>query len=326
LRLWTEVGFTAYEFEQLLNNINDKTPVRFILTQCYSGGFARVIHPGASEDTMDLKGNRCGFMAESATREAEGCSSSLKVGEYRDYTTFMFAALDGKTRLGDTLAYDPDTNNDKRISLREAHLYSLANGYSTDLSRSTSEYYLEKWEPWYVRWLPKDKRSEDSVFHQIMTKVVQSNHISPEVSVSPSGLREERLKRVARFESLKKDLELVKKTIKSSQGEIIQQLELHYPEIKKQSEIDFEGYSNEALSDIKTRVNKSEQLSILKQYFEKKDELDIELLDAERALTQIEKIVRLQKLAKIDSIFSVFSSQYIHGNYDQLLSCEEGFL
>ena len=326
LRLWTDVGFTAYDFEKLLSNINDKTPTRFILTQCFSGGFSRIIHPEARGDTMDLKGNRCGFMAESATREAEGCSASLKVGEYRDYTTYMFAALDGKTRLGNALVYDPDINQDKKISLREAHLYSLINAYSTDLSRSTSEYYLEKWEPWYIRWLPKNKRSEDSIFHQIMVKVLHNNQLPPEISVSPSRLRDERSKKVDRFENLKDDLELLKKKIKSAQNSIIEQLEQDYPEIKKHHKNNFEGYSDEIMSDIRSKVKRSNQLSMLNQYFEDKDKLDLVLLDAERALTQIEKIARLQKLAKIDSMFPVFANQNIRDNFDQLISCEDGFL
>jgi len=326
LRLWTEAGFTAYDFEKLLNNINDKTPVRFILTQCYSGGFSSVIHPEARGDTMALKGNRCGFMAESATREAEGCSSSLKVGEYRDYTTYMFAALDGKTRLGDALAYDPDLNADKRVSLRGAHLYTLVNAYSTDLSRSTSEYYLEKWEPWYIRWLPKDQRSETSLFYKIMAQVAQNNQISPDTTVSPSNLRDERFKRQNRFVNFKKDMALLKKKIESTQSDLIEQLEKLYPGIKKHAESSFEGYSNVDLFNIKESIYRSDQLGELKQYFDKKDKLDLELLDAERALTQIEKVVRLQKLAKIDSLFPVFSRQHIHDNYEQLLACEEGFL
>lgn len=326
LRLWTEQGFTVYDLEKLFNNINEKTPTRFILTQCFSGGFSRVIHPEAKGDTMDLKGNRCGFMAESATREAEGCSASLKVGEYRDYTTYMFAALDRKTRLGNTLAYDPDINQDKKISLREAHLYSLANAYSTDLSRSTSEYYLEKWQPWYIRWLPKNKRSEDSIFYQIITKVLHKNQIPPEIVVNPSKLRDERIKRMDSFENLKKELDLLKKKIKSTQSVVIGQLEQHYPEIKIYYKNNFKGYSNETMSEIRSKITNSNQLSTLKKYFERKDKLDLVLLDAERALTQIEKIARLQKLAKIDSMFPVFANKNIRGNFEQLLSCEDGFI
>ena len=326
LRLWTEQGITVYDVEKLFNNINEKTPTRFIFTQCFSGGFSRVIHPEAKGDTMDLKGNRCGFMAESATRQAEGCSASLTVGEYRDYTTYMFAALDGKTRLGNALAYDPDINQDKKISFREAHMYSLAAAYSTDLSRSTSEYYLEKWVPWYLRWLPKNQSSKNSIFHQIMTKVLQYNQISPEVAVSPSRLRAERAKRLDRFEGLKEDLEQLKKKIKSAQNSIIVQLEQNYPEIKKHHKNDFKEYSKETMSDIRSKIIRSNQLSGLKEYLENKDKLDLVLLDAERALTQVEKIVRLQKLSKIDSVFPVFANQNIRDNFDQLLSCEEGFL
>lgn len=326
LRLWKEKGLTAYDFEKLLSNIDEKVPVRFILTQCFSGGFSGVIHPNTRDDTMELKGNRCGFMAESATREAEGCSASLTVGEYRDYTTFMFAALDGKTRLGAALDYNPDINGDGTVSFHEAHLYTLASAYSTDLSRSTTEYYLEKWEPWYLRWLPADKRSKDSIFYQLMVKVAGNNQILPEAAESPSELRAERIKRMDRFESLQADMEKLKKKIKSSQGVIIAELEKDYPGVTKAYKDDFKGYSDKLVSEIKGRAIHSDKLAELKRSFDEKDRLDHVLLDAERALTQVEKIARLKKLAKLDALFPVFASSLIRENYNQLLSCEEGFL
>ena len=326
LRLWTEQAFTVYDFEKLLSNINESTPTRFILTQCYSGGFSRAIHPGAKDDTMALKGNRCGFMAESATREAEGCSSSLKLDEYRDYTTFMFAALDGKTRLGNDLSYDPDINKDKKVSLWEAHLYSLANAYSTDLSRSTSEYYLEKWEPWYIRWLPVNKRSKNSIFYQIMEKAAQNNQLPLEIFTKSSNLRSERNNRLAQFNNLKKEMNQLNKKIRNSQNIIVKDLEKKYPEIKKHYKNKFKGYPSIAVSDIKSIIIDSSHLNLLKKYFTSKDKLDIVLLDAERALTQIEKIARLKKLSKIDSMFSIFSNANIHANFNQLLACEKSFL
>ena len=326
LRLWTEKGYTAYDFENLLSNIDEQVPVRFVLTQCFSGGFARIIHPDARADTMELEGNRCGFMAESATREAEGCSASLTVGEYRDYTTFMFAALDGKTRLGDPLDYDPDINGDKKVSFREAHLYTLASAYSTDLSRSTTEYYLEKWEPWYIRWIPKDARSKNSMFHRIMNKVAINNEITTELAESPPDLRAERIKRMHAFESIQREMSILKKKIRVLQKSIIIDLKQLSPDIERTYKAGFGSDSALSLKVVISQIANSKKINELKQLFNEKDSLDRVLLDAERSLAQVEKIARLSKLAKLDAMFSVFATKGIRANYRQLLSCEEGFL
>ncbi len=326
LRLWGETSYTVDDFENLLSYINDKTPTRFILTQCYSGGFARLIHPEAQSDTLALKGNRCGFMAESASAESEGCSASLKIEEYRDYTTFMFAALDGKTRLGEALEYNPDLNNDGRVSLREAHFYAIANAYSIDMSRSTSEYYLEKWQPWYLRWLPRESNSENSVFHRTMIKVHKINKMPAELLTDPSALRAEWHKRTNRFENLERDSQALSDAIKSTQKIIIKKIEQNYPDIQKQYADNFNRSSKEMLADIRAKITESEQLDQLQQHFSNKDELDLVLLDAERALTQVEKIARLQKLSRIDVMFSRFASTKIRRNLEQLISCEDSTL
>ena len=95
-------------------------PVRFVFTQCYAGAFARLA-PGPD-------GNRCGFLAESEDREAEGCAAGVDAGDYRDYTTYFFAALSGRTRLGGLLPVNPDLDGDGQVSLYEAHLVCVACG------------------------------------------------------------------------------------------------------------------------------------------------------------------------------------------------------
>lgn len=326
LRLWTEQRLTVYDFEEMLGKLNEKAPVRFIFTQCYSGGFARLIHPGASGNTMDLKGNRCGFTAELETRESEGCSSSLKIGQYRDYTTFMFAALDGKTRQNRPLESDPDLNGDSKTSLREAHLYALANAYSNDLSRSTSEYYLEKWEPWYLRWIPKDERSKQSIFNTIRSTVLENNDLSNSLSESPSELRAEKVKKLKYLEQIESDFESLRKEIEALQASLIFELQKRFPDIQTAYKHRFTGIAENEIEKLITAIKSLKGLSVLEQKFAQKDNLDLVLLDAERAFTQIEKIERLDKLSKLESLFSEFASDQNSSNLNRIINCEETYL
>ncbi|MEJ2649957.1 MAG: hypothetical protein P8016_16300 [Sedimentisphaerales bacterium] len=77
-RLWRDTRFTARQFGQVLDSVNPKVPVRFVLTQCFAGGFERAIHPQARDELALAAGQRCGFFAVSKDKEAEGCSPSTK--------------------------------------------------------------------------------------------------------------------------------------------------------------------------------------------------------------------------------------------------------
>jgi hypothetical protein len=152
LKLWRDGRLSVSEFGTVLDRIDRRATVRFVMTQCFSGAFARIaIEPPGGINAGGQ--NRCGFFSQSDTREAEGCDLGINRAEFRDYTTYFFAALTGKTRLGDPIPVsDIDSDQSGHVSFDEAHYYTLKHGRSMDLPRSTSEVYLEKAEPWYLRW------------------------------------------------------------------------------------------------------------------------------------------------------------------------------
>ncbi|MFC6755144.1 hypothetical protein, partial [Halorubrum tibetense] len=152
LKLWGDTHLTVSELDQLLDKIHPQATVNFVLTQCFSGSFANLIYDNPYSDVRGEQ-QRCGFLAESDRREAEGCDLGTNEADFRDYTTYFFAALAGKTRLGETIpAAQIDLDRSGDVSLSEAHFYALASADSGDLSRSTSEFILEKEQPWYTRW------------------------------------------------------------------------------------------------------------------------------------------------------------------------------
>jgi len=322
LRLWGKTKLTVYDLENLFSGIHPDIPVRYIMTQCFSGAFGNAIHPEANKNTLKLEGNRCGFMAESARRESEGCSASVKTNDYRDYTTYFFAALDGKTRLNKPLASNPDRNGDNKVSLYEAHLYTLENAYSTDLSRSTSEQYLEKWEPWYLRWLSKSDNAEQSVYSDIARNITKRDKISIEVIQSTSSLREQRILLFKKYMGLKQQDNSLEKQIKEKQRLITKSLLVEYPKIKEAYKNKFDVYPKDTLTKIKMSIEQHPTFEGLPELFIKKAELILPLLEAKRKLTQVEKIARMLKLAKLDSYFKIFSDSKASENYSALLSCE----
>ncbi len=137
LNLWDNTTLSANELHGIVQART--APFRYVFTQCYSGGFHRLAYENPSAGLVLREAPRCGFTAESAYRLAEGCSASIETDDYRDYTTYFFAALSGNERDGNIISRNPDTNDDGMTTLREAHLFTLEEAYSTDLSRSTSE-------------------------------------------------------------------------------------------------------------------------------------------------------------------------------------------
>jgi len=131
LSLWNNTAMTPAELHSLLGN--NRAPFRFVFTQCYSGGFHRIAYANPKDGARLTNAKRCGFTAESAYRAAEGCSASIDSSDYRDYSTYFFAALSGYDRNGEILGQDPDTDADGVTSLREAHLYTLEKALSADL-------------------------------------------------------------------------------------------------------------------------------------------------------------------------------------------------
>ena len=173
LHLWDDTEMTARELHALLGRHRGDAPdpFRFVFTQCYSGGFHRLAYADADDGLALADTPRCGFTAESAYRLAEGCSAGVDIGDYRDYTTFFFAALADRERDGTVLDRDPDTDADGTVTLREAHLHALEKAWSTDLSRSTSEDWLEAWQPWQLRWLPQPPSPPDNEYAELFRRL-----------------------------------------------------------------------------------------------------------------------------------------------------------
>jgi hypothetical protein len=144
LAMWNEPGMTVHEFNALLDKLPPKVSVVLIMVQCFGGGFADVIFDGADPGKGLSPRNRCGFFATLPTRVAAGCTSDVDEENYKEYSTYFWAALYGKTRLGERVA-PPDFDGDGKVSLAEAHAYALIHSDTIDISMKTSDVFLRKY-------------------------------------------------------------------------------------------------------------------------------------------------------------------------------------
>ena len=77
------------------------------------------------------------------------------------------------------LIWNPDKNNDGKVGFREAYLYADMEAYARGVPRSTSEYFLELWEPWYVKWTPFDLADADNEYRIVATSIAEKLAINP---------------------------------------------------------------------------------------------------------------------------------------------------
>ena len=143
ISLWNERVMSVGEFSQLLDKISPSVKVVLIMVQCHSGGFADVIFNSGRAGARLSNARRCGFFATVPERNAAGCTADTSEDDYKDYSTYFFAALGGKTRTGQ--AVKPfDYDRDGRISLAEAHAYTVLNEETIDIPLATSDVFLRQ--------------------------------------------------------------------------------------------------------------------------------------------------------------------------------------
>ena len=326
LNLWDNTTMTARELHALLGRHRGDAPdpFRFVFTQCYSGGFHRLAYADA-DDGLALADEtpRCGFTAESAYRLAEGCSAGIDIGDYRDYTTFFFAALADRERDGTVLDRDPDVDANGAVTLREAHLHALEKAWSTDLSRSTSEDWLEAWQPWYLRWLPQAPSPPNNEYAELFRRLAVDAGIALDGRVGRT-LRARLADDETRLDTLFAERESLRETIEATRLGLRREASERRPDLLGPYT---GGYVALAASgELERAAGELAAASGYASLLERQTRdaaLDGEILAAERDATRTRKLLRLRRLATLKGQLEVHGSDAERASYASLLACEE---
>jgi hypothetical protein len=141
--LWLDRAMPVKEFTGLLEKLNPKVSVVLFMVQCHAGGFGDVIFKNADVGPVLADANRCGFFATWHTRLAAGCTPDTAEDNYKDYSTYFYAALSGKTRTGRAVDA-PDYDHDGQVSMAEAHAYVMLTSDTVDIPVCTSDVLLRQ--------------------------------------------------------------------------------------------------------------------------------------------------------------------------------------
>jgi hypothetical protein len=324
LRLWNETRLSVRDLERLLGVVHPEVPVRFLFTQCYSGGFLHVIRPGGAREGALASGKRCGFAAESEDRESEGCSPSIKIGEYRDYTTYFFAALSGKSRLGSPVAGDVDRNGDGVLSLHEAHLYVLRDAENADLPRSSSEMYIERWQPWYLRWVDTGS-VPDNEYGRMAGELAAKLGLSLGAGSIAGQIKSNRGNLAKGTEALKLEKSRVRERAGVIEKILQKEVLLRWPEAGRPYTRGYVTFLGNEVQDARRFILGHPRYSELVRCQDRLTEIDREIVKLDRAAARLDMVLRLRRLARILEQFQRHASESEKQEYAQLAGCERSY-
>jgi hypothetical protein len=136
-------GITVRELSKEIARLPEDTPVSIVMVQCFSGAFGNLLFENGDPTGEPLKRDFAGFYATVKERVAAGCTSAVNEEDYHDFTTYFFAALTGRDRVGRRVT-GADYNGDGRVGMDEAYCYTLIHDDSIDVPVCTSDVFLRR--------------------------------------------------------------------------------------------------------------------------------------------------------------------------------------
>lgn len=141
--MWDGDTLTVTHLAARIDSLPPRTPVVVVMVECFSGGFGNLLFQGGDPDGPLVSQDLCGFFASIPSREAAGCTPEVNEANYRDFTSYFFAALSGRDRLGHPIT-GADYDHNGRIGMNEAFAYTLVHDVSIDTPVCTSDVFLRR--------------------------------------------------------------------------------------------------------------------------------------------------------------------------------------
>ena len=324
LRLWGETRLDVREFGELLDGRKDGATVRAIFPQCYSGGFARSLFKDpVRPDVGAVRPNFCGFYSVTDRVEAEGCTPGIDVGEYRDYSTFFFAALDGKTRLSAPLRVSADTDQDGTVSLAEAHSYAYVEGITTDVPRSSSEEYLERWQPWYTRWQSTPRPGPSNPYMDVAVRLASRLGASERTVTSLATFAISQRRSLERqISKLDGQIAATKEEEQALRKRLLADFQLEWPAAAQPHTAAYWSLVEQDATPMLAWIVAQPQYTRLEALQSTQEALELQRLDLRRRDAAFARLDRALMLATIRENFDRFASDAERRQYDALRQCE----
>ncbi len=143
--LWKQHGgLSVQQLSADIQAVPRRVPLVVVMVQCFSGAFGNLIFKHGDAGAELASRNLAGFFATVNTMEAAGCTPEINQADYHDFTSYFFAALGGRDRLGRKVT-GADYDNNGVVSMHEAYCYALIHDPSIDVPCCTSDFFLRRY-------------------------------------------------------------------------------------------------------------------------------------------------------------------------------------
>ncbi len=326
LRLWESTELSVQETRELFDEVDRSVSIRFVLPQCYSGGFERLIYQDAARKGTKLAaGEICGFMSVARDEQSEGCTISVDTNDYRDYTSFFFNALAGEDRSGSRLLLDPDTDSDGKVSFLEAHHYALAEAKSTDIPRSTSETFLERWEPWYLRWYG-GSLDVDNMYINLASRISDKYEFFTDKRKLDKQVFERIRDTKKELDALEDNRDRLAANVENLQDDIKKEMYFKWPATRYPYTKGFSDFLRDDVLAAQEFIMQHKQYRKLIDAQMEHEQINHLELNKMRDLAQLRRIFRLRRLGLLLAHFEESASESDKASYNKILACEQAGL
>lgn len=316
LRLREDTTLSAAELETLATRAPTGTALRFLFSQCQSAGLLHLIRPNARDERGLAPYNRCGFATEPARREviagACGPQSTVPVDTARTYTAQFLAALIGR---------GADRDGDRSVTLHEAHLHALIESDDGDLPRATSEVYLERWQPLWLR--HADTLGEpDNVYGRLASTLAERLRLPAHGRALLNALQTRQAELQARVERQQQMVAGLDERIQHGQDSIRRALLERWPDATHPHTAAYARFLANDLASAQAFITAHQAWATLVSDQDRRARLIEDNAAAERAQARLAKVLRLRQLARLLDQFERHAAAQSRRDYQRLTRCE----
>ncbi len=322
LQLWNNTQLDTTQLHHLVHQ-HDR-PVRYVFAHDHSGSFHRLAYKDPANGLILSDKRHCGFTSTTAYGHAESSTPSSDISNYQDYASIFFSTLSGYELDGEIISRFSDLNKDGVTSLREAHLYTLEEARSIELSLSSSEDYLLRWQPWYLRWKPASTRLPNNEYTRIFRDLASAFNIELEGNVA-RNIRQRMDATLLELQALKLQHKERLLRINELQGSLMSDAIRQWPALAAPYTKGYEQLIKEQqLAKINTSLSQNtpdytELVELQKQI----EPAQMLMQNRQREVTQYNKLLRLRHLALLkQQLFDHGNAENV-SDYRSLVECEE---
>lgn len=328
LRLWDNTALSVQQLDTASRHAPVTAPMRFVLTQCHSSGFQRLVRPSARDLRQLGRQNRCVFTSAPVDHLTHHCmevsaDTESGPGAEQDYASLFFAALSGRPRAGAPLRRSPDLDGDRVVTLHEAHLHATTEGIGVELPRSSTETYLERWQPIWLRYLDTHSEPDNDysrtaqALAERLRLPLKGRALVDALETRQTGLRE-RLERLDE-ESRRADVEIERLQTTLRRALVQRWPAAAHPYTTAHAR--FLANDLDAVHGFLLGQSATYPKLVARQ--ERQAQIARDSLSIQRDLTQLDKLMRLRQLARLQVQFERHASPQARQELERLTRCEK---